>query len=87
MTPKEQAELLYNKYAKLLLGKFTIRKLHEYPYSAKKFKNCVCFSLNELIKNTVCSSEFGGEETNNTYQYWKKVKKEFLKIHKLNISK
>lgn len=75
LTPKEKARYIYNKVS-LFLSTLNI-------FDVDSIIDCGLITISELQKNTVCSSEFGGEEIHYTYQYWDNVSVEFLILKKL----
>lgn len=67
MNAKEQAKNLVDKY----------KELYDYGNLAKE---SALIAVNELIKFTQYSSEFGGEILGDTKEYWEIVKIEIEKL-------
>jgi hypothetical protein len=75
MTPQQKAIYLFSEYYSYLKANLM------YDEEAKEDAIvCSLIAVNELIKYTQCSSEFGGTVTSETIEYWEEVKQRIEKI-------
>ena len=63
MTPQEKAVYIFNKF-------------YGIPLYIKTVKECCHILVDEIIKVTLPSSDFGGDVSEQTIEYWSEVKRE-----------
>jgi hypothetical protein len=84
MTPKEKAKELVEKfYVPLPLKREVITKVKKIPFEYDDWEvanQCALIAVDELINNSMPSSEFGGYVQSYTIEYWEEVKREIEKL-------